>query len=325
MEAKINGVISLIVMPRKTPERLTFYEVMMRRSLKRDDYSELYKIAKAGYDGELRLDREWKDIRAPGMLFHDFTFYNSATHSHQIDTIYVCKHFVLVIETKNLAGKIDFNPNTRQLIQSFNNGQSRAYNDPVDQVERHRNFLERHFMLLPELIPVETAIIFTNSKCYIGQTSDDISIFVVTGLRAKLNELTKRHQHVNLNTRLIKSTLEKLYKPISFQKSLDIDSLKYGVLCLYCNEKMIPTNNNFKCLVCNCYDTEHAAIRRTLYDYRVLFSSEITNEQFRNFAEISSRDTAYGILSRLLPTKIGSKRHTKYVIPENIYTSQSYK
>lgn len=306
-------------MPRKTPERLTFYEVMMRRSLNPDEYSKSFWKAKVGYDGELRLDREWKEIGASGMLFHDFTFYNSASHSHQIDTIFVCKHFVLVIETKNMAGKIVFNPNTRQLIRTFRNGESEAFNDPIDQIERHRLQLEKHFMTLPELVPVEAAIVFTNPKCYIGHTSDDISIFVVSGLRAKLNELIKRYEHVNLNTRLIRASLEKLYRPISFNRTSDIGSIRTGVLCLSCNKKMRITTKGHRCSNCNLLDTEGLALRRTLYDYRILYGPEITNHKFRAFAEILSRDTSYSILSRLLPDRKGTRRHTIYQIPKNIY------
>lgn len=306
-------------MHRKMPERLAFYEVMMRRSVQPAEYEKLYRNAKVGFDGELRLDREWKDIGASGMLFHDFTCFNNAGHFHQIDTIYVCSHFVLVIESKNIAGKIEFNQNTRQLIRYYKNGEYEAFNDPVDQVSRHRQLIENHFLTMQHFIPVEAAVIFTHPKCIIGNIHDEVGTFVVTGLRAKLNELTKQYQHINLNMKAIRASLEKLYRPVTYRRPAETDSIRTGVFCLKCNGKMRVTTHGFKCLGCNTLDSENLALRRTLYDYRMLYGPEITNRKFRAFAEVGSRDTAYSILSRVLPDRKGINRHTTYIIPENIY------
>lgn len=315
----IFGVMCLIILQRKTPERLTFYQVMMRRSQYPEEYMQLHEQAKYGYIGELRLDREWKDVGLAGMLFHDFTCFNEANHPHQMDTIFVCKHFVLVVEVKYIAGRIQFNPSTRQLVRVKEDGRVEAFPSPIDQVKRHRLFLQNHFMMLPDTIPVEAAVVMTNPSCVIEHTDDEIPMFMVNGLRTVLERLTKRYQHIHLNTRLIRTTLEQLYQPHTEQAWRKVGPIKTGVLCLICNEKMVPGNKGFKCLHCNATDSNHSALRRTLFDYRVLFGPEISNRKFREFAEITSPNTAYGILTRLVSERKGAKRNSVYIIPENIF------
>jgi len=314
-------VISLIIFARKTPERLNYYEVMMRRGQNPNDYTKLYTQVKVGYYGELRLDREWKDANIGGLLFHDFTCYNLAGYTHKMDTIFVCNHFVLVAEVKNVTGRIEFNPQTRQLIRYRENGAAEAFNSPIDQVKRHQQLLQNHFMSLPDYVPVEAAVVITNPSCLISGASrdGDIPIFAVTGLRSILAEIEKRHQHITVNMKQVRASLEKLYRPLAAQPWRNNEPVRTGVLCLTCNGKMRPTTNGFKCLNCNFLDAKHSAVRRTLHDYRVLFGQEISNRQFREFAEVGSPDTAYKILSRLLLTRKGSKRNATYLIPEDIY------
>ena len=309
----------MIVLQRKTPEQLAYYEVMIRRGPNADEFRKLYTQVKSGYLGERRLDREWKDANMDGLLFHDFTCFNSAGHSHQIDTIFLCNHFVLVIEIKNITGRIDFNPQTRQLVRQREDGVFEAFNSPIDQVKRHRLLLENWFMPLPDSIPVEAAVVMTNPNCFIGKIDNEIPMFAVDGLRSVLDEMVARHQHVSLNMKQVRASLEQLYRPFTAQPWRKEVPIRTGVLCLNCNGKMRPIKNGFKCLNCGSFDSNQLALRRTLYDYRTIFGSSISNKSFRAFTEIDSRYTAYGILNRLLPQKKYAGRSSTYVIPDNIF------
>lgn len=306
-------------MQRKTPEQLAYYEVMIRRGSNPDDFKRLYNQTKSGYIGERRLDREWKDASINGIFFHDFTCFNEASHCHQIDTIFVCKHFVLVIEVKNITGRIDFNPKTRQLVRRLEDGSIEAFNSPIDQVKRHRQLLENHFMMLLDFIPVEAAVVITNPKCFIGEIGNEIPMFAVDGLRSVLEEMVARHKHVTLNMKQVRTSLENLYRPFTSQPWRKDIPIRTGVLCLNCNGKMQPIKNGFKCSNCGIFDSNQLALRRTLHDYRVLFGSNISNKDFRKFTEIDSRFTAYGILNRLLLNKNYAGRSSKYFIPEDIF------
>lgn len=311
----------MIVLKRQTPEQLAYYDVLMRLASLADKFAKLYHQIKSGYIGERRLDREWKDLKLNGLLFHDFTCFNEAGHPHQIDTIFVCKHFVLVIEVKNITGRIDFNAQTRQLIRTREDGVAEVFHSPIDQVKRHRTLIDNHFLHLPEHIPVESAVIITNPYCLIGKTGNEIPMFAVQGLRSFIEQLTARYQHITLNTKQIRESLMQLYRPHTRQPWRQNDvAIKNGVLCLNCNNKMTLTPKGFKCFTCNLLDHADQAIRRTLLDYRVLYSAKISNQQFRNFTEITSRHTAYAILNRLLPDRTIAGRGSQYTIPPDIYT-----
>ncbi|WP_431029142.1 nuclease-related domain-containing protein [Lysinibacillus sp. LZ02] len=53
-------------------------------------------------------------------------------------TLFVSTHFVLVIETKDIGGQIDFDDKVRQMIQTKADGTKMVYENPTDQVLRHR-------------------------------------------------------------------------------------------------------------------------------------------------------------------------------------------
>lgn len=306
----------MIALARTIPKKLIYYDMLKRRALNPTEHAKQFAQTKAGYEGECRLDREWLDAGINGLLFHDFTCFNDAGRSHQIDTIYVCNHFILIIEAKNITGQLHFNENTHQLIRYDEHKKPEPFNSPVDQVKRHQHLIKSQFALS---IPVEAAIVITNSKCIIGPTNDEIPIFFVSGLRSKIIELMQKHKTVQLDTQYIHKRLKKLYRPFCSEPWRQQIDYKTGILCIMCNRPMQPTNNGFKCQHCNLYDTDHLAVRRTLHDYRLLHGPDITNPQFRHFSNISSRYTAYSILSRLLPEKKGATRNFSYLIPENIY------
>lgn len=315
MGKTIFKVILLIIFQRKIPKSLLFYEVMIRRAQQPNQYMYDYQTTKLGYEGECLVDREWLDAGIEGLFFHDFTCFNPSGRPHQIDTIYVCEHFILVVEVKNIASDMAINSQTRQLILN----REKALPNPIDQVKRHHRLLQKHFKTLSYQVPIEAAIVMANPSYIINESSNEIPIFAVTGLSAKIEELTQQYQHINLNIRFIQQSLEKLYRPHTKQPWRKMSPIVHGVLCLHCNGKMKPTKNGFKCLRCHLLDSSGGAIRRTLHDDRILYGSEISNKRFRWFTEIESPDTAYGILKRHLPSKLIAGRGSKYYIPDNIY------
>ena len=103
---------------RSTPTNLAYYEVLLRRAIcdersMRELQTKYYNL-RSGYAGERRVDNEWREVNVPGIVLHDFTCRNEFGNSHQMDTLFICKHFVLVVEVKNISGRIDFDDQRRQ-------------------------------------------------------------------------------------------------------------------------------------------------------------------------------------------------------------------
>ena len=113
----------MIVLERRIPDQLLMYEALLRR-MDVDDRELLlkYQNLKKGYYGELRADREWKDmhIQREHYLFYSFEAKNQFGHTFQMDTLFMCRHFILVMESKDIGGRLDF---TIQLDNLHKRGQ----------------------------------------------------------------------------------------------------------------------------------------------------------------------------------------------------------
>ncbi|MER1998375.1 MAG: nuclease-related domain-containing protein, partial [Lysinibacillus sp.] len=142
---------------RKAPAEMELYEVLLRRAIineqVRRELQTKYIQLRTGFAGERRVDREWREVNTPGILLHDFTCRNDFGHTHQIDTIFVCKHFILVVEVKNVSGRIDFDDTRRQFLRTREDGKVESFMNPVDQVKRHRDLLVNESLGWPEYVP----------------------------------------------------------------------------------------------------------------------------------------------------------------------------
>ncbi|MFJ7407801.1 MULTISPECIES: nuclease-related domain-containing protein [unclassified Lysinibacillus] len=49
-------------------------------------------------------------------VLHNLVLANAVKHSHQLDTLFICNHFILVVEIKNISGKLDFDGITYQSL-----------------------------------------------------------------------------------------------------------------------------------------------------------------------------------------------------------------
>ncbi|WP_230199374.1 nuclease-related domain-containing protein [Bacillus ndiopicus] len=123
-------------MHRKIPDQLLYLETLLPRNSSDANLFEQYQRIKAGYTGECRVDREWNDIflEQEHYLFHDYQITNQAKFTHQIDTVFICQSFVLLIEVKHIIGRLDFETHTHQFIRTKSDGTQNVYRNPIDQI-----------------------------------------------------------------------------------------------------------------------------------------------------------------------------------------------
>lgn len=188
------------------PSHMLIYEVLQRRAIVnenvRQELQTRHLTLNAGYAGERRVDHEWREINVPGQLLHDFTCRNVVGNTHQIDTIFICKHFILVLEIKNVSGRIDFDDKRRQFLRTREDGTIESFNNPIDQVKRHRDLLVEASLDWPFYVPIEAFIVIANPSTVIGRVSSEVQVFNVSGLRTKVAELVKKHASVQLNVKV---------------------------------------------------------------------------------------------------------------------------
>lgn len=298
--------------------QLQYYEKLLRRAIV--DQQQLavlhskYHTLLSGVTGEKRVLFELKELQLPHYFIHNFTTKNQFGHTVQIDIIFVCTQFVMILEVKNISGRIDFDDQRRQLIRTRLDGQQESFMNPVDQVKRHQQYMESLLVTSAEYIPVESAVVIANPSTIIGRISSEVAIFNVSGLRSKITELVKKYADVSLNMRRVRDFIKSEAHEPTFPK-LDYP-IREGVLCLTCGEVMVLSKRGFKCYKCNCWDSSHEALKRSLSDYKMLCGNEITNVAFRRFMRVRSSRTAHKYLVELkLPHK-GEHRGRVYLLDD---------
>lgn len=307
---------------RSTPANLAYYEVLLRRAIcdersMRELQTKYYSL-RSGYAGERRVDNEWREVNVSGIVLHDFTCRNEFGNSHQMDTLFICKHFVLVVEVKNISGRIDFDDQRRQFLRTREDGKVESFMNPVDQVKRHRELLMNESLNWPEYVPIEAAVVIANPSTVIGRLSSEVPVFNVSGLRTKVQELVQKHANITVNPRTVKSYLEAMYEPLVVGRPNLNYLIRKGVLCLKCAEAMQHGLKGFMCMKCGLYDRDGAALRQAMYDYRILYGGEISNRAFREFVGVTNTWTANKMLKRLFKERKGKNKGSVYIIPEKI-------
>ncbi|WP_066067842.1 nuclease-related domain-containing protein [Neobacillus soli] len=301
----------MLIKERTKPLIMLILEALLRRlPLNHQKYQQILEALgrwEAGYRGEQSLDYYYRDLpNQKYMILHDLNL-PDGDYNCQIDTLLLTPEFALVIDVKNMAGKLTFDTDNEQFIQ-INNGKEKGYPDPIAQAERHQKYIRKllaahHF----PPVPVDYLVVISN-----GYTS-----YVVTGKNthivkprvckadAFLNKI-KLFEKLYLNSLLTAKDLRKFSRLLVKMNTIPTKHVlqKYGiqrldlptgVQCLTCEYlPLIRQKQQWFCPSCQTFSKD--AHLQALNDYFLLFNSTITNRQFREFAHLKSRDTAKRLL-----------------------------
>ena len=270
-----------------------------------------------GLLGEYYIDRSWKDMHLAEeyYLLHDF-YTNVNESSHQIDTLFLCRQFILILEIKNIAGRIDFDEEKHQLIRTREDGSLNGFRNPIDQVKRHQRMLH-HFV---GNLPVEYAIVFAHPKTIIGRKPSGEAIFHGSGLEFHIRKLLANYEPLISSEKLTNLKNELLDRHMIYEPKINIDRERVlrGVLCQHCDDrvKMQYRYGKFECPRCSWRSNE--ALLQAMVDYRYLIGEWITNQQFRSFVGVTSTDIAKRLLKGMGFHYEGDRKQRKYQIPAAI-------
>ena len=310
-------------MERKKSHKLLMLEAIVRRMKKTSPnysyFQEYYRKMSAGFAGECYVDRIWQEIPlpSPSHLVHDYCFVNDAGFTHQVDTIFVTPHFLCLIEIKNIAGRLDFDDQTRQCLRTMSNGQVDSIPYPVDQLNRHVYYFQRFLAKHQLNLPIVNAILIANPTTIIGQVSAECTIIHSIGLphflhqcRQKFTKPLQNTAYTYLINELNNMHHEKIWIP-----ELAQEELKSGVLCPMCqyDEVMYYLKGTWFCKKCG--GSNDNALKEALQDYRLLRGDTITNAQLCEEFNIPNKNIAYRILQALKYEKVGNTRFSQYIIP----------
>ncbi|MFJ8234798.1 nuclease-related domain-containing protein [Ureibacillus sp. NPDC094379] len=188
-------------------------------------------------------------------LYHNYETENEVGHIHQIDSIFLCPHFILLLEIKNIAGRIDFDQNKHQLIRTRLDGTHEGFFNPIDQIERHVKFFRHKLTDWSIELPIEYCIVFTQQSTLIGAVPPNVPIFHVSGLYTRVENLFKKYPIKSISKEqlaLIHNKVLTMYSRKHWKPNIETSRFRKGALCKECKGQagMIYKRGRFICPVC---------------------------------------------------------------------------
>ena len=297
-------------------------EALLHRAVMQESERELVKDllwrAARGLEGEHKADRFWADlaVKIPHLLFHNYETKKAEHFTHQMDSVFICGRFVLIMELKHIAGEISYDDTSHQLLRVIN-GQKLALGDPFSQLMRHEAWMQQFLVKIGVELPVLSAVIVTTSSSILGPMPERFRMFKLPGLRIKLHDWFRGYP-VCINTHMlqyIKDEMMLRYEPQKWRHPVRDLKIRPGVLC-DCGASMHYQRGQWHCL---CGEVARNHFARALHDYRLLVSEWITNQAFRAFFGIESADTVNKILRRAGFESEGYNKTKRYLIPDDIW------
>ena len=314
----------MIVLKRTKSNQFLYMQALLRRMHVHDEHfsntqSEVNNL-EAGYSGEQRVDREFIDFTIPNAhyLLHNVELLTNHGSSHQIDSIVLTSHFLLILEIKNITGTLLYKPDYHEFSRLRKDGIVENFTDPFEQAYRHQLLIERLLHSWRIQLPVEYAVVIANQNAVLDESLRGFPIFHLTGLRRYINNLFLKYPARDVKLEQVSNRLLGLiHRHPPKRRITDTNRLKKGVLCVKCDFKswMDYQNRSWYCRTCGTRDKN--ALRWALHDYRLLIGERITNQQFREFVGIESIHTASKILTRSGLEKVGDNKGRVYIITED--------
>jgi len=275
-----------------------------------------------GYAGEIRVDRELSE----GQFFDSYIVMKNLLVGNessycQIDSLVICSKFILIIEVKNIPGLLSYDEETHQLTRRKENDPLESMGDPENQLRRSERFvktlLKRNYMS----IPVHGMIVFSNPSSILERPFPNSIAIHVSGLYRALEKLhqsyadqhspqfdhRKAHQLFVLNEPVLTPN-----KPSHIPTKVFSD-LTMGVLCPDCvMTKLNYKNKYWRCSICQ-FKSEKSHLK-TLQEYRILFSEELTTNEWMKFTGMNSETTTKRMLRASNLERIGGNKNRKWLI-----------
>ncbi|WP_155593845.1 nuclease-related domain-containing protein [Lysinibacillus cavernae] len=311
----------MILLARQLLDSQKILEAMLRRlPSTHNEYMHVcdrLRRVKAGLAGEQRVNAEWLelDLPSPHYFLHDFQTMNDFGSTHQMDTIFLCPHFLLILEIKNITGILSYDASFAQLTRTTMDGTVEGMTDPFLQLERHVAWMKRVLQRERFHLPIVHAVVLATRNGILTKGFEGQPIFHVTGLRASIQRWTEIYQPIETENLLpFAKRLLSMHTRLKKEVTVPLKEMMKGVVCPHCANGQ-PLMYHYKKWTCpRCGLVDYNALNRTLEDYRILVGPQLTNRSFREFFAIESPNRAYKLLQQL-PLKVeGEKRHRKYWI-----------
>ncbi|MCO7175843.1 nuclease-related domain-containing protein [Sporolactobacillus kofuensis] len=250
--------------------------------------------------------------------FHqdDRIFYSLQLEDCQMDTLLLTPTFIALLEVKNFAGAVRFDPDGKQFMRRSAD-QYIGSSNPLLQVRRHRALLRKWLADhgLPQL-PIEADVVIAFPTTIIENQGKlrhvQEHVFHAEQAPAKLEKYAEKYKHTRSYPEFIPQIermllKEHIDKPISLLEKFNIhpSELRRGVRCDQCRSfDMQRISANWFCPQCG-HKSKTAHIPMILH-YFLLFGNTMTNKQCREFLKFDKTKTVTDLLNKMKLQRGGS-------------------
>ncbi|MDF2534998.1 MAG: hypothetical protein K0R18_1157 [Bacillales bacterium] len=312
------------------PLKISGLEALLRRipsnHPSREKIIEDLSMCKAGFYGEQSLEYFLNQLpQNEFRIFHNLRF-ETPNITFQMDFLLLTNKFILILEVKNMVGKLEFDEEFGQLTQIKPTGETKIYNDPVVQASGHKLNLEKK--LLNSNIhfpPITYLVVMTKQNSLITVKSQNqyyrkkiVRSNTLLNRVAEIqnyytNEVLTEKETRKLSKYFFKNHQERIQNLLD-DYGVEPSDLIMGVICERCfTIPMKRIKGYWFCPNCNLLSSNsHLS---ALNDYILLRDTRITNETFRQLTLIDSQSVSNKLLKKLLLSSEGDKRHRVYHLP----------
>ncbi len=296
-----------------------------RRNLIEKNYRKLL----SGFRGEKQLNYELTFLRN-----HKFTIYNDLRLPHQgnffqIDCLLLSPTLILLLEAKNLSGRITINHHTNEMSRIVPaTNEEEGYADPTLQTARHR--LQLYEWLIKNnlrTISIDSLVVFTNPNSNLSISNghpSGKSIIKGPATAQSVSQLQKKHEKngpvtthelSNISSRLLADHTPKK-EDILQRYNIRASEITTGIACPDCSQRpMIRVRGKWKCINTVCLKTSNDAHLTALKDYALMFGPRITNTSARHYLNIKSSSITQKLLAEMNLPSNGTTRNYSYELP----------
>jgi hypothetical protein len=310
----------MIIKPRTVPVNLLQVEALNERLPGSHIAKELVgdELCRrlAGYKGEMNLNYPLSFLSPEDFLILHHLRLFDGTHHFQMDTVIITEKYILILETKNISGTLNFDTEFNQLIRSNEKGEE-AFSDPLMQVKRHKAQLRKWLACLNlSHLPIESLVVISNPRTIIRSTSNHVHQKVIHSgqLPFQIEALQEKYKRQHLQKEEafnLANEMMKNHRPqvVDVLKKYGITSeeLIKGVKCPHCS--YVPCKRAYGKWTCRkCGADSKDAHVDALRDYALLLGTDVTNGAVKRFLGIESGATVNRILVSLNVSSKGSGR-----------------
>lgn len=273
-------------------------------------------MIEAGIGGEQQVAEVLQRYTFPfkNNIFHDLSL--SSDTYFQMDHFFKTPYFGLILETKNMAGSLEFRDNPPQLIQKREDGQIKYYESPVVQLERNIELMSAWLSQRNIDFPLYGAIVLAYPKQHVEIPPPNTKLLFPNLIPPFIKSLPQEGKGLDttafnrLSRELLTSHQTYIPKPICESYQIPVGDVQPGVRCVACGKiGMTKLPRTWNCPTCKV--NNHLAHQGTLVEWFLVVKRTITNRECREFLGVDIH-TATRILQSLpLQTK-GTFRNRSY-------------